>query len=829
MAMVSAQAKRFSYKFNDTPVSEALIRISREHPETDINFIYAELEGYRTSARIDTDDVREAIRLAVGMNPVSVIAKKNRFYLEARHQGENRYTGQAVGTDGSPVVGAAVMLLSAADSTVVTYGVTDEIGRFSIPSDRRDVTVKASALGYMSRHMAPTGFSVGKIVLTAKPIELNSVKVEADKAFVTSDRTIFLPTKREKNAASGGADLLLTMAIPTLKVHPMDKSITTMDGEGVSVFIDFLPADVKDVANLRTQDVNRVEVYDYPVDPRFNGALHAVNFVMVKYEYGGYTKISGDQKFVTPTGDYNVNSKFTYRKMTYDLAAGSDFMRSTREGVERTSVFGFTDGEIERTERTESSLARNNSEYVSVRANYSTDRMVVSNTAGLNYQCNPGSHSAIQTDYSSRYESGLSARNRKMKNLSPYWNGSFHLSMPKGFSLAVTPDASYARNTSDYGYDSDNGTVVNDVTEDVWGVNLSADLSKRIRNHTLSFSLRGELQRNELTYSGTNPATVNHSNEAVGGFLRANFRFGKVWVQPSVKYFFAHTSFGGKSYYEHLPGYYISTGWNFSRKSSVMLSSEMSNWTIPVSQRSPNIVIRNPLEAVKGDPEQTAFRYNAVTLRYQWYPVNKFMFSAFGKFFNFDRPIINSYEPTVIDGKEMMLITPDRNGNLANTDIGMSGTLRLFDNSLSLNATLKESFVNRAGKGRFSDNFFNASFQFTYYLKDFFFMGYYSLKSRGASSGYRLTETPSYLHLQAGWSRNALNISVVATNPFTSGWESTRTVMDVPNFRECSVSTGGSYHREFSLRVTYSFSYGKKVDSSDELGRGAGMESGIVN
>ncbi len=49
---LSANAYRYAYRFNNTPISEAIVRISKDHPDVGISFIYKELHHYRTSASI---------------------------------------------------------------------------------------------------------------------------------------------------------------------------------------------------------------------------------------------------------------------------------------------------------------------------------------------------------------------------------------------------------------------------------------------------------------------------------------------------------------------------------------------------------------------------------------------------------------------------------------------------------------------------------------------------------------------------------------------------------------------------------------------------------
>lgn len=147
-AFLMASAETFSYRFSSTPLPTAIQRIMENHPDLDINFIYNELENYNTSATVNADNAYDALRQAIGLNPVTVVKAKSTYYVEALQHGKYIYTGRAMGTDNEPVVAATVMLLTPKDSTVLTYGIADSEGRFRIPCDRINVIAKLSCMGY---------------------------------------------------------------------------------------------------------------------------------------------------------------------------------------------------------------------------------------------------------------------------------------------------------------------------------------------------------------------------------------------------------------------------------------------------------------------------------------------------------------------------------------------------------------------------------------------------------------------------------------------------------------------------------------------------------
>ena len=336
ISSISASAREYTYSFSDTPISEAIVTISKDHPDVSISFIYKELDNYRTSAHIYTDDPYQALRQTIGFNPISVIKNGDRYYVEALQHGKFRYTGRAVGNDNEPVVAATVMLLTPKDSTIITYGITDDAGRFSIPCDREGVIGKLSCLGYKPVLKRFDTFSVGTIIMDEQALSLGAVTVEGDNARLYADKSVYVPTAKQKNAAQTAQDLINRMAIPQLGI---DGDIKTVTGQPVDIFIDFMPASQGEMAGMRMDDVKRVEYYDYPSDPRFLNKAHVINFIMQKYEYGGYVKGIYYDNFIT-SRQLNGYAKVQYKNMTFDWAGGAFYMndRKNYEKIGRAHV-----------------------------------------------------------------------------------------------------------------------------------------------------------------------------------------------------------------------------------------------------------------------------------------------------------------------------------------------------------------------------------------------------------------------------------------------------------------------------------------------------------
>lgn len=122
-----------------------------------------------------------------------------------------------------------------------------------------------------------------------KTQNLDEVVVEAQLQRTNAQKSTYIPTVKQKNASQSGADLIDQMGIPQLKVT-LGNSVETNSGKPVAVFIDFIPATENDLKAMRMSDVKKVEYNEYPSDPRLQGNPYVVNYIMAKYEYGGYVK-----------------------------------------------------------------------------------------------------------------------------------------------------------------------------------------------------------------------------------------------------------------------------------------------------------------------------------------------------------------------------------------------------------------------------------------------------------------------------------------------------------------------------------------------------------
>lgn len=95
--------------------------------------------------------------------------------------------------------------------------------------------------------------------------KLDEVTVEGKTHWHNVKGSTYLPTKKQKNAAATATDLLALMAIPEIRATLASETVTTRDGQSVSLFVNYFPADANDLTGMRVQDCARDILLRQPI------------------------------------------------------------------------------------------------------------------------------------------------------------------------------------------------------------------------------------------------------------------------------------------------------------------------------------------------------------------------------------------------------------------------------------------------------------------------------------------------------------------------------------------------------------------------------------
>ena len=162
---------------------------------------------------------------------------------------------------------ASIRLLTQ-DSVFVKGEVTNEKGDFlltDIKSGNYILTV--SCVGYKNSYrnlkMPDADYELSTIWLESDDVLLSEVTVSGSSIIYKRDRTLIIPDMQQRKHAYSGYDLLYNLMIPGIDVDTRKGTVSNERG-AVTVYINGVRADMREVQNLRPKDIEKVEYYDMP-------------------------------------------------------------------------------------------------------------------------------------------------------------------------------------------------------------------------------------------------------------------------------------------------------------------------------------------------------------------------------------------------------------------------------------------------------------------------------------------------------------------------------------------------------------------------------------
>lgn len=837
MTCISANAYKYSYTFDNTPISEAIVRISKDHPDVTISFIYKELDNYKTSAKIHTDDAYDALRQTIGFNPISIIRKNQNFYIEALQHGKFCFTGRVVGSDKQPVVAATVMLLAPKDSTVITYGITDDSGCFSIPCDKQGVIAKFTCIGYRPLYKVCESLSVGTVQMRELPIKLQAVNVEADNASLLSDKSIYRPTQRQKSASQTATDLLVRMAIPQLKTRLGSSSVTTASGQPVSLYIDFVPASENDLKMMKMSDVKSVEYLEYPSDARFQGNRYVINFRMMHYEYGGYVKVLGTENFIANSGFLQENVRFVKNRMTYDIMGYGYYMSNNHFGVDQTETFRLPqdDGYIksfQRESQTETSKYRRSNIETSFRALYSGDKITANSQIAVGLDNTPHNDNAGWVKYSDNILARTnynSIADSKAKYLS--YNGLYYFGLPKNNSLTASLSYSYSHTGQNSHYsETDVASIYNNAKDNTHKGNIGLNYSQSFcAKHSVMAQIRGLYEHNRTNYSGsvnaldistTKFGQIGTSYSFTDRNISVSLGFGWNWLSTGLNDTKAVSDYP-----------YIDASLRFvpHKKNAFGAVFHYSVWPPSSNYKSENIIQVSPFLWHTGNPLLKSHRSYDIGIDYTFIPSNIFNMTVFANSWLVGNRAAFVYE-AASEGIIRTIQQPI--GKFGHYNFGVNASSNLLDGRLNLSGQLARLYVHNGLPYNVNHSCISFYIQALYYWGNFNFA--ISYNSENATDNYNSmsgiwTKNKDAFILQVGWSNSSWNIRLTARNLQRWNWRASSDTMNSELYSVYKSISNASAHAYAQLSATYTFGFGKKVKRGNDISRQAGASSGILH
>ena len=660
--------------------------------------------------------------------------------------------------------------------------------------------------------------------------ELGELTVVADAQRASATKTVYIPSWKQKSTASDGVSLLSKMNIPQLSVNPIAGTVKTADNQGVRLFINFHPASDEDVSGLNPNDVKRIEYLDFPVDPRFRRAQHVVNFITHSYTYGGYTKLSGKERFMVRSGEASIYSKFAYRDMEYDLMVSGDYDYNPHFGSVSDETYRLGSGTIRRESGTEAGRKHQRGLYSALRASWNkSENFSFRNLVSYGRINTPINQTSGYVNFSSLYPSETYNTESPSTGNALEWNSELYAELGRGWSINGTFQAELTDNNTTSNYSAGAESIENHADENLWFLRGTAQVNKTLSDKiTLFSSVSSGGGHTRINYTGTSNA-INRFRQSFNGItVGVALNYQKVSGSIDGGYAFESNYINGKTMDDRYPFTHINVQYAPNQKNSISLWFQYVTFSPDATMKNPNIIQQSELMYISGNPDLKCSRNTSANISYTWLPGNKWQLSAYATMFRISNRQIAVYTPDGTDG--MMLKKYQNDGDYNHGQIGASITGKFLDGSLSFSVAPRLLLYKTTGSNSISHYPFSASLNINYYLGKFFFNGYYDTGSSYVDGENAfLRKMPMSYSVSAGWASRGWNIQLSVANPFQSSWKLSEDTLTTRWYDNKMTQFGSDYHRHISLTVTYTFNYGKKVSQYGELSGEKNISTSILH
>lgn len=669
--------------------------------------------------------------------------------------------------------------------------------------------------------------------------ELEEVVVEGRTQRVIDHGVEYTPAKKMKRAAADATRLLELMNIPQLEITPGSMKVRTYAGKDVAMFIDFKEATEEDLQGLRPEDVLRVEVLQYPQNPRFRSQANVVNFIMRKYDWGGYTKLTLTGNTLNrDRGNGLLYSKFVKGLWTFDANANGTIVHNDKDFTyERETFRDITAGgrhfdEVTRTSSTgDGYLRKSNSQSVAFRATYQTATTEINHSVSFSRSATPLSRKLQNVEFSEDLFAASSARSLETgQSLSPRLRGYYYFSLPEGNSVVASWNFSYGSTRRHSTYQlGDMAPILNINREKSYQPNLNFAYSKKFaHDNTLRTSLMSYNSIYRTHYAGSYDGMQKLLSSENMLFLEymQNWKRGlSLYSRVGVSYVIGRVN-GITTLKQWNPRLGLQLQYKINDRHSASVEGWWGNDHPTPSSSNSAMVQSDELMWLQGNPDLRNTTYVSASGSYTYIPMNRLSLSATAEYNGYLNKTVNDY--FTMAGYDGLVRKEINSGDYHNFSGYLSATLRLLNNSLSLRASGQVKRMVATGIDAQSMNVISGSMQANYYFRNFAFVLYYQTPQKGFTpfnNDVRFRYKSSY-GLLVNFATGDFKANLQFSNWFDK--HNFCYTLNTPHYASEGRQWAADLARSLQLTVSYTIPYGKKVNRNNEIQTSSAAGSAIL-
>lgn len=654
--------------------------------------------------------------------------------------------------------------------------------------------------------------------------ELDEVIVKTSYLTREDNHILAIPTKEQRKHAVTGYDLLNNLMIPGVSVDRLTGSVTTPAGTA-TLYIDGRQVEFREVQSLRPKDISRVEYFDVPTG-KYAKDAYAINIIMKPLNNGGYTQLDASQNVGFLSGDYNLISKFVTGSKSLNLWAGYS-LENPKSSMDEIESFNFPDYQLNRQQYYNHAGNRQTEEYVQASISNRGRKYIWMLRGGMAWNdrrnnVNNGTMDYWKTSASVKDGSILNINSRnKSYRPSVYFYGLHTFSNTK--SLDYVFDGYYSRNDYNRFYNEDEASFHSLVKEDYYYLKANANyLMAFSHRNSLSFSLYEFIRISDSEYNGTSTYNQNLRSSETILFADYSQRLGRFFldINPGLS-FLTYRLKGMKSINHLTPRLQARATYKIDNAQQLQFMFALGN-TYPRINTINNVEQQiDPIIILKGNPNMdNSFLLNprlSHTLN-----LNKFVLQTGVSYFYQNHSIISDYY--IRDSHLISTFRDDCIYHRPSADMSLT-----YKPSSSLHMKISGKWTDhlvRGGAEHRNLSAFSGSALINYYVRDFSFGVSLMTPTRDLIDSQIRRKTFWKYHLSAMWNHGNWAIEVKANNLFMMK-NNIVDELSATYYSFKQIDKSRSYNQYASLKIVYSFDYGKKTSKTPDY-KHQNIESAIL-
>ncbi|MBO4663431.1 MAG: hypothetical protein J5663_03350 [Bacteroidaceae bacterium] len=634
---------------------------------------------------------------------------------------------------------------------------------------------------------------LGEVVVTSKYIQQDI------------DHYNCIPTSSQRRHSHSGFELVRNMMITGVNVDTETGAITTPAGVA-SLYINGREATYREIQSLRSKDIVRVEYYDMPTG-KYAKDNAALNYVVKSYTYGGYTQLDATQGVGYKKGIYNVVSKYSSGKFNVNVWAGYN-MSNPKENTTLTEMYKFP-SLVTKTTNNDCVNNDKTGKYITAslsRMSQMTIWMIRASIEGekQNNDALLGNTQYESQSFTDKANSQLISNTRTTKpTLYIYYDRSIN----KTQSIDAVFDGYYARNTY-YRDLHEDDRFTSDVEEDYLYAkgNINYHITLPQQNN-LTFSLHEYLRVSDDKYKNLDGYNQHLLSSESIFFVDYSKRWKHIMLDVNPGISCLRYELREDNPVTHIaPRMQFSLSWMPDKIQRLRGFFSLGN-TFPtlstinhVQQRIDRFMVR------QGNPEMDNSTLLGPGITYT-INYNKWSALLSNYYMYMSDAIVNTYS---MDGDHVInSFSSNATSHQSATSLSIT-----WKQSSCFNMKLDGNYTYYAVNGTAHErlNSWQFGMQANYYLGDFSFIAYCKSKTKLLNSYQTHVELPWQYGLSAEWSHNNLSLIAEAKNLFADNAIESFLTSDVYCMNKRQVRKSDNSFA--SLKVIYSFDYGRKVSRS---------------